>query len=159
MNCNTYDCIHLIVLELNLSETIDGYPGLEHSIGIVPLGSDVTKFMAWSNRTYTPTLLVNYGGPWGENYFYTKENPYGDPKLQRFTAYEELALKSRRRMASMPGGGTAGGSTRGGGTIPAASAAAPHPGGAPAGADQRGPPRPPSSGAGRSPAFTIARTP
>ena len=96
-------------VKLNLSETIDGYPGLEHSMGIVPLGSDVTGFMAWSKRTYTPTLLVNYGGPWGENYFYTKENPYGDPKLQRFTAYEELALKTRRRMASMPGGGTAGG--------------------------------------------------
>jgi hypothetical protein len=96
-------------VKLNLTETFDGYPGLEHSMGIVPLGRDVTSFMAWSNRAYTPTLLVNYGGPWGENYFYTKENPYADPKLQRFTAYEELALKTRRRMASMPGGGTAGG--------------------------------------------------
>jgi imidazolonepropionase-like amidohydrolase/Tol biopolymer transport system component len=96
-------------VKLNLTETFDGYPGLEHSMGIVPLGRDVTSFMAWSNRAYTPTLLVNYGGPWGENYFYTKENPYADPKLQRFTAYEELALKTRRRMASMSGGGTAGG--------------------------------------------------
>ena len=96
-------------VKLNLTETIDGYPGLEHSMGITPLGRDVTSFMAWSNRTYTPTLLVNYGGPWGENYFYTRENPYADPKLQRFTAYEELAQKTRRRMASMPGGGTAGG--------------------------------------------------
>ena len=96
-------------VKLNLSETLDGYPGLEHSMGITPLGSDVTSFMAWSKRAYTPTLLVNYGGPWGENWFYTKENPYADPKLQRFTAYEELALKTRRRMASMPGGGTAGG--------------------------------------------------
>jgi imidazolonepropionase-like amidohydrolase/Tol biopolymer transport system component len=96
-------------VKLNLTETLDGYPGLEHSMGITPLGTDVTGFMAWSNRTYTPTLLVNYGGPWGENYFYTKENPWADPKLQRFTAYEELALKTRRRMASMPNGGTAGG--------------------------------------------------
>lgn len=96
-------------VKLNLSETLDGYPGLEHSMGITPLGSDVTGFMAWSKRAYTPTLLVNYGGPWAENWFYTRENPYGDPKLQRFTAYEELALKTRRRMASMPNGGTAGG--------------------------------------------------
>jgi hypothetical protein len=28
-------------------------------MGITPLGTDVTGFMAWSNRTYTPTLLVN----------------------------------------------------------------------------------------------------
>ncbi len=96
-------------VKLNLTETLDGYPGLEHSMGITPLGADVTGFMAWSNRTYTPTLLVNYGGPWGENWFYTKENPYADPKLQRFTAYEELALKTRRRMATLPGGSTAGG--------------------------------------------------
>jgi imidazolonepropionase-like amidohydrolase/Tol biopolymer transport system component len=96
-------------VKLNLTETLDGYPGLEHSMGITPLGADVTKFMAWSNRTYTPTLLVNYGGPWGENWFYTRENPYGDPKLQRFTAYEELAQKTRRRMATLPGGSTAGG--------------------------------------------------
>ena len=96
-------------VKLNLTETLDGYPGLEHSMGITPLGRDVTSFMAWSNRTYTPTLLVNYGGPWGENWFYTKENPYGDVKLQRFTAYEELASKTRRRMATMPGGSTAGG--------------------------------------------------
>jgi imidazolonepropionase-like amidohydrolase/Tol biopolymer transport system component len=96
-------------VKLNLTETLDGYPGLEHSMGITPLGADVTRFMAWSNRTYTPTLLVNYGGPWGENWFYTKENPWGDVKLQRFTAYEELAQKTRRRMATLPGGSTAGG--------------------------------------------------
>ncbi|MCC7052119.1 MAG: PD40 domain-containing protein [Gemmatimonadaceae bacterium] len=96
-------------VKLNLTETLDGYPGLEHSMGITPLGQDVRQFMAWSNRTYTPTLLVNYGGPWGENWFYTKENPYADTKLQTFTAYEELATKTRRRMASMPGGGTMGG--------------------------------------------------
>jgi imidazolonepropionase-like amidohydrolase/Tol biopolymer transport system component len=96
-------------VKLNLTETLDGYPGLEHSMGITPLAKDVTGLMAWSNRTYTPTLLVNYGGPWGENWFYTKENPYGDVKLQRFTAYEELAQKTRRRMATLPGGSTAGG--------------------------------------------------
>ncbi len=96
-------------VKLNLTETIDGYPGLEHSMGITPLGGDVTTFMAWSKRAYTPTLLVNYGGPWAENWFYTKENPWADPKLQRFTAYEELAQKTRRRMATLPGGSTAGG--------------------------------------------------
>ncbi len=96
-------------VKLNLTETIDGYPGLEHSMGITPLGADVTGFFAWSRRTYTPTLLVNYGGPWAENWFYTRENPWADPKLQRFTAYEELASKTRRRMATLPGGSTAGG--------------------------------------------------
>ena len=44
----------------------------------------------------TPTLLVSYGGPWAENYYYETENPYNDAKLQYFTPYEELAEKSRR---------------------------------------------------------------
>ena len=45
----------------------------------------------------TPTLLVSYGGPWAENYFYSRENPYNDSKMQYFTPYAELAQKSRRR--------------------------------------------------------------
>ena len=44
-------------------------------------------------------MLVAYGGPWAENYFYAKENAYHDEKLQRFTPYEELASKARRRGA------------------------------------------------------------
>jgi hypothetical protein len=44
----------------------------------------------------TPTLLVSYGGPFAENYFYQTENPYHDKKMQRFMPYEELAPKTRR---------------------------------------------------------------
>ena len=44
----------------------------------------------------TPTLLVSYGGPFAENYFWERENPYHDPKVQYFFAYEELANKTRR---------------------------------------------------------------
>ncbi len=48
---------------------------------------------------YTPTLLVSYGGPWAENYYYSTENVNGDPKLNYFTPKEELDEKSRRRPA------------------------------------------------------------
>jgi len=44
----------------------------------------------------TPTLLVSYGGPFAENYFWERENPYHDAKVQNFFAYEELAVKTRR---------------------------------------------------------------
>jgi hypothetical protein len=47
--------------------------------------------------------------PWAESWFYTKENPWGDAKPRRFTAYEDLAQTTRRRMATMPSGTTAGG--------------------------------------------------
>jgi len=83
----------------NLEMIIDGYPGQEHSFPITPLYKDVVEFVAHTGIYYTPTMLVAYGGPWAENYFFAKENPYHDEKLQRFTPYEELASKARRRGA------------------------------------------------------------
>ena len=46
----------------NLTETLDGYPGLEHSIPIFPVYGDYVKLFAETGRVYTPTLLVSYGG-------------------------------------------------------------------------------------------------
>ena len=93
-------------LEYNLTLAVDGYPGQEHSLPIYPLYEDVVQLFAQQRLVYTPTLLVTYGGPWGENYFYTKENPYDDPKMQRFWPYSELAAKTRRRGTG--GGGSPG---------------------------------------------------
>mgnify|MGYP002777205195 CR=1 FL=1 len=83
--------------KLNLTNLIDGYPGHEHSFPIYPLYKDFTTAVAASGMTYTPTLLVAYGGPWAENFYYATENVNGDPKLNRFTAKSELDEKSRRR--------------------------------------------------------------
>ena len=83
----------------NLEMMIDGYPGQEHSFPITPLYKDVVEFVAHTGMFYTPTMLVAYGGPWAENYFYARENAYHDEKLQSFTPYEELAGKARRRGA------------------------------------------------------------
>lgn len=83
--------------KLNMTNLLDGYPGHEHSIPVYPLYKDVIKTIADAKMTVTPTLLVAYGGPWAENYFYETEKPYHDAKLQYFTPYEELANKARRR--------------------------------------------------------------
>jgi hypothetical protein len=53
--------------------------------------------VAESGTTYTPTLLVSYGGPFAENYYYATENVNGDEKLNTFTPKGELDAKSRRR--------------------------------------------------------------
>jgi hypothetical protein len=85
--------------KLNVTNLIDGYPGHEHSFPIYPLYKDFTTAVAASGMTYTPTLLVSYGGPWAENFYYATENVNGDPKLNHFTAKSELDQKSRRRPA------------------------------------------------------------
>ena len=84
-------------LKMNLTQIIDGYPGHEHNFPIFPLYGDVVKLVADSKTFYTPTLLVAYGGPWGENYYYATERPHDDLKLKFFTPHSELDRKSRRR--------------------------------------------------------------
>ena len=83
--------------KLNMTQLLDGYPGHEHSYPIYPIYKDVIQSTAKSKMAVTPTLLVSYGGPWAENYYYSRENPYHDKKMQYFTPYRELASKSRRR--------------------------------------------------------------
>ncbi|NER15524.1 amidohydrolase family protein [Leptobacterium flavescens] len=85
--------------KLNMTQLLDGYPGHEHSLPIYPIYKDVIQSVAQSKMAVTSTLLVSYGGPWAEEYFYATEEPYKDKKLQYFTPYRELAGKSRRRGA------------------------------------------------------------
>jgi Tol biopolymer transport system component len=92
--------------KLNLTHAIDGYSGLEHSLPITPIYNDVLELFKSTGITYSPTLLVSYGGPFGENYFYTFESPANDTKLRRFTPGPELDAKVRRRGTN--GGGSPG---------------------------------------------------
>ena len=81
----------------NLTETLDGYSGLEHSIPIYPLYGDVVRLFVEQGRAYTPTLLVSYGGPWAENYYYSRENPHDSEKLRRFMPHQVVDAATLRR--------------------------------------------------------------
>jgi len=56
----------------------------------------VVQFLAATKTDYTPTLLVSYGGPWGELYFWLEKNAHADEKLNRFTPHFALDLWGRR---------------------------------------------------------------
>ena len=81
----------------NMTEAMDGYSGSEHTLPIAPLYKDAVQLFAQSGTTYTPTLVVEYGGPWAENYWYENTNVIDDPKLNRFTPRHELEKKALRR--------------------------------------------------------------
>jgi hypothetical protein len=83
--------------KLDLTHVIDGYPGVEHALPIAPIFDDVVQLFKTSQTTNTPTLLVSYGGPFGENYFYVKEEVHDNAKLQRFMPEGQLDSKTRRR--------------------------------------------------------------
>jgi ketosteroid isomerase-like protein len=63
---------------------------------LLTLHRDVAELVGRSAISYTPTLLVSYGGPFTESYFYTRENPHRDPKLRRFTPDHVLASRTLR---------------------------------------------------------------
>lgn len=84
-------------LKLDLNQIADGFWGTEHSLPIVPLYRDVVEFVARSGSAYTPTLLVLYGGPWAENYYYATENPHDDEKVRRFIPHNLVDAVAQRR--------------------------------------------------------------
>jgi hypothetical protein len=63
----------------------------------VPLYDDVVQLVARSLMATTPTMLVTYGGPWAENYFYSRENPFESEKLRYFTPFEDVQQRTLRR--------------------------------------------------------------
>jgi Tol biopolymer transport system component len=83
--------------KMNLTAVVDGYPGHEHSYPIMPLYQDAVRLIAESDITYTPTLLVAYGGPWSENYFYQRHDIHEDAKVRRFMPHEEIDQRAERR--------------------------------------------------------------
>ncbi|HWA59540.1 MAG TPA: amidohydrolase family protein [Gemmatimonadales bacterium] len=83
--------------KMNLTVAMDGYPGHEHALPIMPIFDDAVQLYARSGITYTPTLLVSYGGPFSENYFYEKYDIHDMPKVRRFFPHSEIDNRAERR--------------------------------------------------------------
>ncbi len=83
--------------KLNITHGLDGYPGVEHTLPITPKYEDVFDWYKATQLTNTPTLIVEYGGPFGENWFYQTENLADDAKLKHFTHPADFDAKIRRR--------------------------------------------------------------
>ncbi|WP_262693650.1 amidohydrolase family protein [Kordiimonas aquimaris] len=82
--------------KLDLTHMIDGFAGTEHNMPVFPVYKDVQQLAAQTGIGYTPTLLVTYGGPWAENYFFTKMNPHNDEKVNRFMPHNVIAQRTNR---------------------------------------------------------------
>lgn len=81
----------------NMNQILDGHTGIEHSIPIGLAYQDVQSIWASSGVGYTPTLIVGYGGIWGENYWYQKTNVWENEKLLKWTPRSVVDTRSRRR--------------------------------------------------------------
>jgi hypothetical protein len=75
---------------MNLTLMQDGYAGLEHTLPISPFFKDVVELGRFSGLTYTPTLIVAYGGPSGREYYLTHTDVDQVERLRTFTPHDEL---------------------------------------------------------------------
>jgi Tol biopolymer transport system component len=83
--------------KIDITHGIDGYPGIEHTLPITPKFNDVFEWYKATQTVNSPTLVVAYGGPFGEGWFYQSEDLLSDMKLRRFTHPVDFDGKVRRR--------------------------------------------------------------
>ncbi|MFN7142946.1 MAG: amidohydrolase family protein, partial [Myxococcota bacterium] len=87
----------------NLGMVQDGFHAIEHSLPNSPVYADVVQWMAAgktatsAGTAWTPTLLVAYGGLFGENWFYQYANPLNDARLLRHFPRRQLDAQAWRR--------------------------------------------------------------
>jgi len=85
------------LLQHNLTMIVDGHTTLEHSIPAANVYDDIKQLWSQSDMAYTPTLVVAYGGIWGENYWYDKTDVWTHPRLSKYVPSEVLEPRSMRR--------------------------------------------------------------
>ncbi len=85
------------LLYMNQTHVLDGHTGVEHSLPVPRIYKDTIELFAKSKAGYTPTLIVGYGGLFGEEYWYQHTNVWEHQQLLRFMPREVLDARSRRR--------------------------------------------------------------
>jgi imidazolonepropionase-like amidohydrolase/Tol biopolymer transport system component len=85
------------LFEHNMTMVVDGHTGVEHSIPVANAYEDVMQLWSGTKTGYTPTLIVGYGGLWGEQYWYATTNVWEDQRLLTFVPRRIIDSRARRR--------------------------------------------------------------
>ena len=86
----------------NMTMVADGHTGIEHAVPVAPLYDDVLQLWSATEVGYTPTLVVGYGGIWGENWWYAETDVWANERLLRFTPRELVDPIARRPFVAPP---------------------------------------------------------
>jgi imidazolonepropionase-like amidohydrolase/Tol biopolymer transport system component len=82
--------------EMDMSMIVDGHTGLEHTLPPAKIYDDVKQLWSQTDVGYTPTLIVAYGGSFGENYWYEHTKVWDDPRLTQWVPRRILDARARR---------------------------------------------------------------
>ena len=80
----------------NLTMIIDGHTGIEHNLPVAPLYNDVIELWRQTEVGYTPTLVVNFGGPSGEYWWYQHTKAWEKNRLLEVYPRPIIDARSRR---------------------------------------------------------------
>lgn len=86
----------------DLTHAMDGYSGNEHALPAAPIYQDVVQLLARSGITYTPTLLVAFGGALPTYREHLQERPIDDARLRRFFPPDALFDRTQTRLLAFP---------------------------------------------------------
>ena len=83
----------------NMTMIVDGHTGIEHNVPVAPLYKDVLEVWKHTKVGYTPTLVVNFGGPSGEYWWYQNSNVWEKERL--LNVYPRPIVDARSRRPTM----------------------------------------------------------
>jgi len=84
----------------NMSMIVDGHTTIEHSVPVARMYDDVRQLWSQTGTAYNPTVVVAFGGNWGENYWYAESDVWTDERLGQYVPRRALDARSRRRVIS-----------------------------------------------------------
>lgn len=84
-------------LEQNLTQIVDGHTGIEHSLSIKRIYSDIEQLWRQTDVFYSPTFVVAYGGLMGEEYWYDNTEVWKNERLMAFSPKSVVYPRSIRR--------------------------------------------------------------
>lgn len=80
----------------NMSMLVDGHTTIEHSVPVAVMYSDAQQLWSQTHTAYNPTLVVAFGGAWGEMHWYETTDVWKDPILTQYVPRPMLDAVSRR---------------------------------------------------------------
>lgn len=72
-----------------ITMVLDGHTNLEHNLPVANYYDDLVQLMGGARAHNTPTLVVNFGELFGENYMYQTTQAWKEPKVQAYIQKSE----------------------------------------------------------------------
>jgi Tol biopolymer transport system component/imidazolonepropionase-like amidohydrolase len=81
---------------MNMNQIVDGHTTIEHSLPVQHIYDDVIQLWRGSKTAWTPTMVVAYGGPFGEYHWYQHTKAWAEPITAKWAPRGLIDARARR---------------------------------------------------------------